>query len=77
MDAAYEMVVENHSDLPTFTTENGSVGKLLGPSETWKFIDSHAWLHHLNMKVNHKSLTFEKVIKDGIEYLAVILNGDW
>jgi hypothetical protein len=77
MDAAYEMVVENHSDLPTFTMENGSVGKLLGPSETWKFIDSHAWLHHLNMKVNHKSLTFEKVIKDGIEYLAVILNGDW
>lgn len=77
MDAAYEMVVENHAQLPTFTSSTGHVGKLLGLAETWKFIDSRAWLHHLNMKVTHKSLTFEKIVKDGHEYLAVILHGDW
>lgn len=77
MDAAYEMVVENHNELPVFNTEDGNVGKLLGAAETWKFIESPAWLHHLNLKVSNKSLVFDKVKKDGKYYLAVIFHGDW
>lgn len=77
MDAAFELLVEEFSNLPTVRQGIKKIIKVLGPITTWKYADNRSWLHNLNMKVTHPSLSFEIIEYQGVKSLAAIYIGDW
>jgi hypothetical protein len=77
MDAAFELLVEEFSNLPTVRQGINRIIKVLGPVTTWKYAGNRSWLHNMNMKVTHPSLSFEIIEYQGVKSLAAIYIGDW
>jgi hypothetical protein len=77
MEAAFELLVEEFNNLPTARQGISKIIKFLGPVTTWQYSSNRSWLHNLNMKVTHPSLTFEIVEYNGEKNLAAVYGGDW
>ena len=77
MEAAFELLVEEFNNLPTIRPSADKIIKVLGPVSTWHFAMNRSWMHNLNMKCTHPSLTFELMkIKEEVN-LCAVYGGEW
>jgi hypothetical protein len=49
----------------------------LGNEIKWPYLNDHKWLHRLNIKIKHPSVTIETLKMSDGKHLVVVLNHSW